>query len=306
MTTTSRAGASTSHIERTATEPRRESLHGVFLSRVEQVNDKIRLLRLAIPEDSPPVKFLSGQWVDTFVPGLPKPGGFTLTSTPADVHPSVSRFATDGDPHGYLELAVQESPKNPPAAWLWQPVTDIVGKELHVRVGGSFVWPHNPPSTHIREVKRYVFIAGGVGVNPLMSIISHLGQIQNLPYEIRFIYTVKDPRPTGKVSEILFLNRLAKLFGSGKVKGELILYLTPASTMTSQQDGSIETEEGKVRYKNRRMTNADVLDVLGPVKERGRTVCYVCGIPTMTDELVEFSQQAEGMDPHNVLFERWW
>jgi len=39
-----------SHIERTAREPRQNALHQVVLSRIEQVNPKIRLLRLEIPD----------------------------------------------------------------------------------------------------------------------------------------------------------------------------------------------------------------------------------------------------------------
>ena len=62
----------------------------------------------------------------------------------------------------YLELAVQKSPDNPPAAWLWKSEEEITGKEVHVRVGGSFVWP--PPGVDMTQVKRAVFIAGGVGI----------------------------------------------------------------------------------------------------------------------------------------------
>jgi hypothetical protein len=59
-------------------------------------------------------------------------------------------------------LAIQRSPDNPPAAWLWQPEEDIQGKEIQVRVGGSFVFP--PPGLDINKIKRVMFIAGGVGI----------------------------------------------------------------------------------------------------------------------------------------------
>jgi hypothetical protein len=62
----------------------------------------------------------------------------------------------------YVELAVQKSPDNPVAAWLWQPAKEIQGKELAVRVGGSFVWP--PPGIDTNDIKRIVLIAGGVGI----------------------------------------------------------------------------------------------------------------------------------------------
>ena len=37
-----------------------------------------------------------------------------------------------------------------------------MGKEVTVRVGGSFVWP--PPCLDMKKIKRAIFIAGGVGI----------------------------------------------------------------------------------------------------------------------------------------------
>lgn len=61
-----------------------------------------------------------------------------------------------------MELAVQESPSNPSAAWLWRPKEEILGKELNIRVGGNFVWP--PAGIDLDSIKNVVFIAGGVGI----------------------------------------------------------------------------------------------------------------------------------------------
>ena len=84
--------------------------------------------------------------------GLLKPGGFTITSTPQNASTSAE----------FLELAVQRSPRNPAAGWLWRPEAEILGETLLVRVGGSFVWP--PPGVDVEGVERVVLIAGGVGV----------------------------------------------------------------------------------------------------------------------------------------------
>ena len=101
-----------------------------------------------------PVKFLPGQWLDTYIPGLPKAGGFTLTSTPEQARPSKDSLP-------YLELAVLKS-TNPPAQWLWRPEEDILSTQLTVRVGGSFTWP--PPDLQTSNVDRLVLLAGGVGI----------------------------------------------------------------------------------------------------------------------------------------------
>lgn len=100
------------------------------------------------------VKFLPGQWLDTFIPGLPKAGGFTITSTPSEARPS-SHLSP------FLELAVQKS-SNSPAQWLSRPEEEILGQKLVVRVGGSFTWP--PPKLDAGSIDRLVLIAGGVGI----------------------------------------------------------------------------------------------------------------------------------------------
>lgn len=103
-----------------------------------------------------------------------------MTSTPRDANPKSYYPNLDNSPSAspptspaYLELAIQKS-SNPPAAWLWRPEAEIIGTELHVRVGGSFVWP--PPRVDIASVQRVVFVAGGVGIksvsHPSSSITS--------------------------------------------------------------------------------------------------------------------------------------
>ena len=86
------------------------------------------------------------------MPGVPDAGGFTITSTPRDAQGS----------EGHLELAIQRSPRNPPAAWLWQDKEAIEGRPLRIRVGGNFVWP--PSVRDIHSIDKVVFVAGGVGI----------------------------------------------------------------------------------------------------------------------------------------------
>lgn len=142
------------HEDRTAAEPRENRIESVILSQIRQINDDIRLLRLSAVDPNHSIAFSPGQWLDTYIPGIPKAGGFTITSTPREARPS-----THSAP--YLELAIQKS-RNPPAQWLWQPEQDILGSRLAVRVGGSFIWP--PPQLETSRINRLVLIAGGVGI----------------------------------------------------------------------------------------------------------------------------------------------
>ncbi|KAI0834207.1 hypothetical protein F5Y06DRAFT_279679 [Hypoxylon sp. FL0890] len=300
------AEAKPSHVERTAAEPRDKSLHTVTLAEVTQINDQIRLLRLGL---SAPLRFLPGQWLDVYVPGVPKAGGYTITSPPSKARPS-----SNSSSPGYVELAVQKSP-DPPAAWLWQDPESIMYAEVQVRVGGSFVWP--PPGVNVRTLRKVVFVAGGVGVNPLMSMVSSLAETgdSGVPFEVHFLYSLKDDLASqgGRhASRLQFVERLASIFASGKVKGRLQLFLTGGDGEgTGKEEGvlSCGSEGGDVSLRARRMTVDDVAAAVGGATERRFAVVYVCGVPTMTDDFVQKltePQHGLGMEPHRVLCEKWW
>jgi len=221
-----------------------------------------------------------------------------------------------GNSDAYLELAIQRSPRNPPAAWFWQPVDDILGRMLHVRVGGSFIWPP-PLARRGEEVKRLVLVAGGVGIklvlsrscglflhltrcanSPLISILSHLAASEQMPLKVTILYSTH-PGKQSDGSDILFLTRLcriAKKFEDGQ-QVELQLYLTGSSECLNKIP---------VEVRNRRISHEDLDSAVGQSSQRSATVCYICGPQKMTDEFVEYVQDLEGMDLQNVLCEKWW
>ncbi|KAM3502420.1 hypothetical protein MY10362_004867 [Beauveria mimosiformis] len=200
------------HLDRTRQEPREKNLLPAKIVDVRKVNQRICLLRLGLQEDYP--KFLAGQWLDVFVPGDPRPGGFTVTSAP-------SAAMQAAEPH--FELAIQEAPENPAAAWLWRPENDILGKELTVRIGGSFICP---PKEGLDGIRRIVLVAGGVGINPLVSMLSYLAdESKNLNIRVSLMYGTKVPED-GSLKGVLFLNRIVDLFRRDQVAGEVELFLT--------------------------------------------------------------------------------
>lgn len=205
-----------------------------------------------------------------------------------------------------------------------------------MRVGGSFVWPPPSPSLVLKDgdvdskaqqqkLQRVVFIAGGVGINPLMSMLSHITELKatlnvqskarshdaenvdgKLGFKIVFLYSSKHVPATD--GEILFLSRLKQCFDILGEEGELRLFLTGKATLPADRElgQAAQHSTGDVRIQERRITPDDVRDVLGPVAERGGTVFYACGVPTMTDTFVKVAEMAEGMRAENVLCERWW
>ncbi|CZR68480.1 uncharacterized protein PAC_18379 [Phialocephala subalpina] len=295
--------ASLSHLERTAAEPRDDGLHMVKITHIRPINETIRLFELQPLTDH--IKFRPGQWLDVYCPGIPEAGGFTITSSafyPQAPSPSNHR----------IELAIQKSPESPPVAYLWQPIPKIIDSELQIKVGGSFTWP--PVSARVKSLKRVVFVAGGVGINPLMSMVRFLadkyrherktlGDIARVGFEVRFLYSTKELE---KAVEILFLERLAEIFEMFGTEGKLELFLTGSKETSQEGDGSIEVAGHKVSARRRRITDNDLFEALGPVETRASTVCYICGVPGMTDDFVEKARKVEGMLEENVLFEKWW
>lgn len=94
--------------------------------------------------------FQPGQWIDTYVPRLTKPGGFSFVSSPKTFHD-----------RGIARLAIQYT-DNPPAKWLWR--DDVLGKHIIMKVGGNFTFPPSHPPVDLDQVEYVQFIAAGVGV----------------------------------------------------------------------------------------------------------------------------------------------
>lgn len=101
-------------------------------------------------EDSHLFTFKPGQWIDTYVPYLPKPGGFSFVSTPKQFRET-----------GIVSLAIQKT-DNPPSKWFWQ--EEIIGRQVMIRVGGNFTFPPSGPAPDLNRIEYVQFIAGGVGI----------------------------------------------------------------------------------------------------------------------------------------------
>jgi hypothetical protein len=80
-------------------------------------------------------------------------------------------------------------------------------------------------------------------------------------------------------------------------------------------EGGEKIEHGKLPNRTwaRRMRGSDLVGALDGwrgSKENGEgrdgTVCYVCGPQRMTDEVVAFLGEQEGMERARVLCEKWW
>ncbi|KAF1913504.1 hypothetical protein BDU57DRAFT_455224 [Ampelomyces quisqualis] len=309
------AKALLSHQERTATEPRENDVHTATVADVTLVNNRIKLFRFNL-RDAEGLNFRAGQWLDVFVPDVEKAGGFTITSSPRQALPQ-----SDPQHKPYFELAIQKSPSNPPAAWLWQPIEEVKGKEINVRVGGSFMFP--PPGVDVNKIKRVIFIAGGVGINPMMSMLSYIHE--NYPnLEVRILYSTKVPSHETCPDEVLFLTQIMDLFRMPRVektKDRVELFFTgtwdgtqigkrdeaPIQPLMSLTLPQIDSDtEVPITAWTHRIDDIALSSAVGNELEAKNTVFYVCGPPDMTDEIVEFLKAQEAVDADRVLCEKWW
>jgi hypothetical protein len=184
---------------------------------------------------------------------------------------------------------------------LWGRESEILDQALHVRVGGSFTFP---PSRGLDGIHRVVFVAGGVGINPIMSMLSHISQSWGggsneqaqfdpaIELKVAYASRVGD----GGVGEVLFLPRITELLRGGHLNGSLTLFLTGS--------GSVAEHPG-CQLQNRRIASEDLRALLNDPKH---CLVYICGPPTMTDDMESFLTCTDGlgMDPSHVITEKWW
>lgn len=187
---------------------------------------------------------------------------------------------------------------------------------MQIRVGGRFIYP--PPdlsAEEAREIKRVVFVAGGVGVNPIMSMLEHLHlESHSMPDRMpsqRLLYGTR--AKSGEA--ILFYEHIARMLQDQKRESRRAyesnfgakLYLTGSAYWTPDEvSGYEKLKNDLIQHNYGRIKLADILDALGPREGRKNTVAYVCGPPEMTDEFVEELSKADGMSPNQVLCEKWW
>ncbi|KAI9015970.1 hypothetical protein DFJ74DRAFT_635144 [Hyaloraphidium curvatum] len=285
--------AATMHSEITRTVRRASRTHRATILAVRDATPTVKTFELSLPQESldaslgEPFSFMPGQWIDFFPPHLPDVGGFSITSTPAELERS-----------GTFELAVRQSPRNPVAAWLHSGAKagDVVG----ARVGGEFFWDGDLFAQLVRERTPgrrgpdVVFLAGGVGLTPLMSMVSHLAALN--------LAAGGGRRLRGRVmhsfrpGEGLFRARISELARNPGTGIEARFFVT------GQGASEVPAEDGAVA---RRIAEDDLREVLAPEgKYEGQTV-FLCG-PNAFEAFVLEALGRIGVPEERTRFEKWW
>jgi NAD(P)H-flavin reductase len=172
-----------------------------------------------------------------------------------------------------------------------------------------------PPITLNKEecerIDNVVFIAGGVGVNPVMSMIGGMdakgvGGTGGMVRRVRALYGSKREKVEGGVGRVLFGERLEGIARRWEGRDGVDFRVGFWETGDGAKDKDDGDGDGVVTRKAGRITHEDLFEALGPEGQRENMVVYVCGVPEMTDEFVEVLRRVKGMDEKRVLCEKWW
>lgn len=152
--------------------------------------------------------------------------------------------------------------------------------------------------------------------SPLISMLSHLNSQTNNSHRlsISFLYSSRLPQgydnaPSGSgLDQILFLPRLRHIIRSQaqshRLRISLELFLTNDSYNAPIDHSPEYTVQG------RRINDNDLRSaVLGSDGNRDprESVCYICGPPAMTDQMVHSLQSILGENwAQRVFYEKWW
>jgi ferredoxin-NADP reductase len=123
MSSNTSVGKRSEHLDRTAGEKRSDDTFEARIADVNQLSPTVKKFSFSVEEGSnlELAQFGAGQWVDFFIPGIEKVGGYSMCSTPEDL-----------TERGRLDLAVKASDWIP-ARWLHKEAK--VGDRVRMRVG---------------------------------------------------------------------------------------------------------------------------------------------------------------------------
>ncbi|KAH9499269.1 Oxidoreductase NAD-binding domain-containing protein 1 [Bulinus truncatus] len=269
------ASHASTHIDKTAFNTGQEIISEAVVKEISILSETVKLVKLEVKEEK--FSFKAGQWVDMFIPGVNVVGGFSMCSPP-------HLLETDR----ILHLAIKYS-NHPPAKWIHTQCT--VGDQLHLRAGGDFVYDPDPSSVN----NDLVLIAGGVGINPLFSMLQH------------FIH-IHHRNPNSIVSQKMCENK-AVLFYSAQSGDELIFMNELIQLSQKYNNVTVKMFSTREKVENEHITNGRIqFKDIGTVltsRQITKNDVYICG-PLSFIETMETFCAGVGYSRKHIHIERWW
>ncbi|XP_071951337.1 oxidoreductase NAD-binding domain-containing protein 1-like isoform X2 [Antedon mediterranea] len=261
------------HLERTSNEERTNPEYSE--AEVIELNDMsptVKRLLLKVNDQS--FIFKAGQWVDFIIPNIETFTGFSMSSSPDQLQSS------------FIELAVQFS-DYPPTLWVHKECQ--IGNKVSLRVGGTqIIYDPQPSDPHY----NVLLIAGGIGINPLLSMIRHANSLKRAqthwfsPVRFQLLYSASTRK------ELIFQDDISEIVNNFPSVFQSTLFVT-------QEDVSSDNKYTQGRIQDSHLASA--------VQEFGseNLECYICGPPPMIEDM-ESSLLKLNMKPENVHYEKWW
>jgi len=266
-------------------------------------------LRLLCNKELPardPFSFVAGQWVDFFVPSLPHCGGFSMVSPP-EILPRLS-------------LAIKGSSLSRSLHARWAHSTVAEGDMVGLRVGGGFHFQMT--EAHWVDGTRLTLFAGGVGINPMMSILAHvvswierkevkskegreegerltgegalddriargLGVEENCAVRVQAPFRVALVYSAATRAELLFEEQIQKWAEQHSEWFSVLFIVTREKGEGKEREGG--GEGGQLRYREgSRMDEKVIWDAVEGgegIRGRKKALVYVCGPAKMIDDV---------------------
>lgn len=262
--------------------------------------------------------FLPGQWIDFTIPDEPVVGGFSICSSPQRLHQEKASLS---------DSTVKKS-SHPPSRWIHEQCA--VGSVVDVQAGGDVVLQPD----HLwgpAAAQRALFIAGGIGISPLFSMLQHLDCLQRAGQwtgRCALLYSA------ASAEELLFLSTLHAM-----ARGPLALrlqtfvtqqqpraspvprdggrsptdgaYTSPVAEGTGQSlHSDCPAEQGNAAVPEqdsqlRRMATSDLREALEHLGEPSSLHVFVCGPPAMADSTMA-AVRACLPAVAGIHCEKWW
>ncbi|XP_041478518.1 oxidoreductase NAD-binding domain-containing protein 1-like isoform X1 [Lytechinus variegatus] len=263
------------HMDKTAQSFREPGISEAEVVSIDQASETVKVLKLKV--DDPSFTFKAGQWVDFFVEGLDIFTGYSMYSGPTQLKEDST-----------IDLAVKFS-DYPPTVWVHNQCA--VGSKVKVRTGGDkLVFDPKPgdPSWNV------LLIGGGIGINPLISLMHHAADLHDqkkanpqgyTPGKMELLFSASTK------NELIFKDTIDELISKHSPDIAARFYVTKDSDVDSP-------------ISNRRIDASDIKSSVERLRD-GPLRCFVCGPPTMIADM-EGLLSNEGIPASDIFCEKWW
>lgn len=174
-----------------------------------------------------------------------------------------------------VTLAIKTS-RQEPSKWVTN--ESKVGDDVEIQVGGGCVL--------VKDFARpAVFIAGGIGISPLLSMYRQHCEERGNGKGASFLYIVSNEE------ELVFIDELQSL---ARESGDRVV-----ASLTQQDAWKNPFEDVTC------LTGRDVMIPFLNEDSPEDAIFYVCGPPAMLDEAIELLGQ-RGIPSPRIVYEKWW